>query len=89
MHINYLEIVIRLSGLFMGPATTSTYRIQCVHRKGLESAVCDTIYTIYLALSTHTADPNPFRVTYCIRILKVILFPHSYLLENIKELNVL
>ena len=29
------------------------------------SADCDTIYTIFLSLSSQTADPNPFRGTHC------------------------
>ena len=29
------------------------------------SAVCDTIYTIYISLCTQKADPKPFRGTHC------------------------
>ena len=42
-----------------------------VRRKGFRvfvSAVCDTIYSIYLFLCTRTADPKfpkPFRCTHC------------------------
>ena len=42
--------------------------IQCVPRKWFRSAVCDTIYTIYLSCCTQTADPNPFRDTLVITV---------------------
>ena len=41
----------------------------CVRPKGFGSAVCETIYTIYLSLCTQTADPNPFGGTHCKYIL--------------------
>ena len=34
---------------------------QCVPRKGLRSADCSTIYTIYLSFCSQSADPNPFK----------------------------
>ena len=39
--------------------------IPAVPRKGLGSADCDSIYTIYISLCTQTADPIPFRGTHC------------------------
>ena len=40
--------------------------MQGVPRKGVLTAFCDTIYTIYLSVCTQTADPNSFRGTHCI-----------------------
>ena len=32
------------------------------------SAVCESMYNIYLSLCTRTADPNPFRGTHCTQL---------------------
>ena len=64
------------------PCSSTPMLEQCMPRKGFgefASAVCDTIYTIYLYLCTNTADPNspnPFRGIDCmystVNIINVI-----------------
>ena len=78
------------TGACMSPASVNhiLYKYKYVPRKGFRSAVCGTIYTIYLSLCTKPADPNPFRDTLyiCISQLRIfhsreittIYFFHSY-----------